>query len=110
MSKVILIAALLATAGCVTRPIVSTPPVACSAIVPQSWSAGVDAEPIPVTPDLTLYLGKPLTDAVAAFIAAPYAQAYAGADARLVAANGRTKDAIGIVAQCEASVNQARIK
>lgn len=108
MRALICIAGLLLTGGCVTRPIVSTPPAACAALVPERWAAGVDAEPIPDTPDLTPYMGKPLTDSVAAFIAAPYAQAYAGADARLGMANGRTRDAIGIFSNCESAVNAAR--
>lgn len=110
MRSLIVIAAMLAVTACGPRPIVSTPPASCASIVPPSWAAGVDAEPIPVTPDLTAYLNKPLTDAIAAYIAAPYAQAYAGADMRLSQANGRTEDAIAIVRECERAVNAARPK
>jgi len=109
MRALILMTALM-TAACGPRPVVTTPPAACSALLPPSWAQGVAAEPIPMTPDLSPFLGKPLTDAIAAYIAAPYAQAYAGADGRLSQANGRTQDAILIVSQCEAAVNAARVK
>lgn len=109
MRKIILIAlALGACSG--PRPIVSTPPAACSALLPKSWSVGVEAEPIPTSPDISSMLGKPLTDVMAAYIAAPFAQAYAGADAKLAVANGRTSDAILVFANCETQVNSARLK
>lgn len=96
MRTILLAFASLSLAGCVTRPVVSTPPAACAGLVPQDWINGVDAEPIPDT-------GKTDLDAAKA-----WAGAYVGQSGRLQIANGRTADAIAIFRNCEALVNQAR--
>lgn len=81
----------LAVSGCITRPVISTPPAACSTLVPQSWKEGIEGYPIPS--------GASLSEWQAAFI---------GQAGRLEMANGRTKDVIGMQERCEALVNSAR--
>lgn len=87
----------LALAACVDRPVVTAPRAACASLIPEGWKAGVAAEPIPD-------VGKTDLDAAKA-----YAQAFVGQTGKLEAANGRTADAISIMAKCEALANASRV-
>jgi hypothetical protein len=82
MKPMILIAAVL-LAGCAT-PVVTTQPSSCSSLLPQEWQQGVAGAPLPE--------GDTVGDWVA------FGDAQTG---KLDQANGRTKDAIGIVGRCE---------
>ena len=64
--------------------------VACSSLVPSDWKEGVPGAPLPD--------GNTVGDWVA------FADAQTG---RLDVANGRTRDALGIVERCEARDAQA---
>lgn len=66
-------------------PIVTTQSAACSTLLPTEWSQGVAPAPLPDG------------DTVGDWIA--FGDAQTG---KLDQANGRTKDAIGIVSRCEA--------
>lgn len=69
--------------ACAT-PIVTAQSAACSALLPNDWRLGVSPAPLPD--------GDTVGDWVA------FADAQTG---RLDQANGRTRDAIGIVERCE---------
>jgi hypothetical protein len=70
-------------AGC-AAPIVTSTPNSCSTLLPDDWQQGVAGAPLPD--------GDTVGDWVA------FGDAQTG---KLDQANGRTKDAIGIVARCE---------
>lgn len=109
MQKALLIFAALCLTGCASKPpIVTIPPVSCADLIPSDWAKGIDAAPIP--PEAIFVPGTPVTEAVAADLIAPWAAAYADTSSGLEKANGRVQDAIGIVRQCEAKVNAARVK
>ena len=72
------------------RPIVTPSAAACSALLPPEWREGVAGAPLPE--------GQTVGD----WIAFGDAQT-----ARLDSANGRTRDAIGIVSRCEARDREA---
>lgn len=78
---------LLLTPGCApfvsAGPIVATPS-ACSSLIPDSWSAGVEAAPLPD--------GTTVGDWIA------FGDAQTG---RLDVANGRQADTLAIIARCE---------
>lgn len=98
MNRALIAAALaLALTGCISRPIVSTPPARCASLIPDSWSEGVEAAPVPDTAQLTLL------DQVKA-----WASAYVAMGGQLEKANGRTADTVTIVQRCETLVNEAR--
>ena len=98
-----------ALTGCINRPIVSIPPASCAQLVPAEWAEGVEAAPIPANePQISEWLGKPLTAAMVAAIVAPWATGYVAMSGQLTKANGRTADAVTIVSRCEAMVNAAR--
>jgi hypothetical protein len=82
----ILLCATLASGACASGPRIVTPSdAACSALLPQEWRQGVEGAELPAG------------DVVADWIA--FGDAQTG---RLDQANGRTRDAIGIVERCEA--------
>lgn len=83
-------------AGCSPAPIISTPPAACSRMLPEAWRTPIEGTPIPDT-------GKMDLDAAKA-----WAQAYVSESGKLEIANGRVVDAIGIFERCEALQNGAR--
>ena len=76
---------LLACAACVGAPPIAAIPSACSTLIPASWHAPVPGAPLPG--------GRTVGD----WIAFGDAQT-----AQLDKANGRTGDALDIVARCEA--------
>lgn len=84
------------------------PPASCSKIVPDSWREGVEAAPIPDNTPIAEWLGKPLTQVMAAAILAPWAAGYTAMSGQLEKANGRTVDTIDIIVRCETLVNDAR--
>ncbi len=86
----------------------ATPPATCNRLIPDSWKEGVQAAPIPSNAPVAEWIGKPLTQAMAAAIAAPWAAAYVAMSGQLEKANGRTVDTIEIGATCEALANEAR--
>ena len=82
----LLLCAMPGLTGCAgAPPIVTTPAAACAALLPSGWKAGVAGAPLPGG------------DTVGEWIA--FADAQTG---KLDEANGRTRDAIGIVERCEA--------
>lgn len=87
--RTMLLIPLLATQGCALfaggRPIVTPSAAACSTLLPTEWTQGVAGADLPD--------GNTVGD----WIAFGDAQT-----ARLDQANGRTRDAIGIVGRCEA--------
>ena len=86
MFGLILLCAMLALAGCAGGPpIVTMSGADCAALLPNEWRQGVVAAPLP---DGVTTVG----DWVA------FADAQTG---KLDEANGRTRDAIGIVERCE---------
>ena len=91
----ILLSMPLAVAACAggTR-IVAAPPAPCTSLVPEAWQDGVEGAPLPG--------GRTVGDWVV------FGDAQTG---KLDQANGRTRDAIGIVRRCEerdrAAVKQA---
>ena len=96
MFGLILLCAMPALAGCAAGPpIVTVSGAGCAALLPIEWRAGVIPAPLPD--------GVTVGDWVA------FADAQTG---KLDEANGRTRDAIGIVERCEArdadAVNKAR--
>ena len=64
--------------------------------------------PLPQEADTSTWIGKPLTDAMAAAIVAPWASWGVAQTGQLDKANGRTADTVWIIQQCEARVNAAR--
>jgi hypothetical protein len=82
--RTILAAIALSLSAC-AAPIVTTTPVACAALLPPDWKDGVAGAPLPDG------------DTVADWEV--FADAQTG---KLDQANGRTKDAIGIIERCEA--------
>lgn len=107
MRKMLMLCAALSLPACASkRPIVSTPLAACSSLTPSEWAAGVEAASIPDNAPVTL--GVPLTDELVAMIVAPWASAYVAMSGQLEKANGRTKDAMTIQANCEKMVNASR--
>ncbi len=98
MTRIALCAALALTlTGCISRPVVTSPPARCASLVPPSWAEGVEATPVPDTSDLSLL------DQLKA-----WAGAYVAMGGQLQKANGRTADAVQIVQRCEEMVNEAR--
>lgn len=81
----VLIVVLAALTGCAGAPIVTATPSSCSSLLPQSWKDGVAGAPLPD--------GNTVADWVV------FSEQQTG---KLDQANGRTKDAIGIVERCEA--------
>lgn len=113
MTRLLISATLgLALTGCglISRPIVTTPPARCAALVPQGWAEGVEAAPVPADQSalIATLLGKPLTEVGAAALISPWASAYVQQDAQLSKANGRVADAMAIFQNCEKLVNAAR--
>lgn len=86
MKILFIAAASLALAACLTRPVVTTQQISCTALVPSDWKQGVMGIPLPG-----------LDSAVGELWSALDAQT-----GKLDQANGHTKDAIGIVERCEA--------
>ena len=87
----ILLCAMPVLAGCAAGPpIVTMSGAGCAAMLPAEWRAGVMPAPLPE--------GVTVGDWVA------FADAQTG---KLDDANGRTRDAIGIVERCEARDNDA---
>jgi len=85
MLRLIPLLAMLGCAACVGGPpIVTTSAASCSSLLPDSWKQGVAAAPLPD--------GNTVGDWIA------FGDAQTG---KLDQANGRTKDAIGIVERCE---------
>lgn len=98
MRKMLMLSVMLCLPACASKPpILTTPPARCSTLLPDSWSEGVEAAPVPDTTGLDL-LGQ----------VKAWASAYVQADAALSKANGRTIDAVGIVKRCEDMINAAR--
>ena len=86
MFGLILLCAVLALAGCAAGPpIVTISGAGCAALLPTEWHSGVVAAPLP--------------DGVTVGDWVTFADAQTG---KLDEANGRTRDAIGIVERCEA--------
>lgn len=86
MIRSILPSAMLALTGCAGGPpIVTTSGAGCATLLPDEWRDGVAAAPLPD--------GVTIGDWIA------FADAQTG---KLDEANGRTRDAIGIVERCEA--------
>jgi hypothetical protein len=81
----ILAASALSLSACAGTPIVTATPSSCAALLPSEWKQGVAGAPLPAG------------DTVADWEV--FADAQTG---KLDQANGRTKDAIGIVERCEA--------
>ena len=83
----ILLSALLAAglSACATQPVAYLNASPCSQLVPESWAAGVSSAPLPAN------------DTVGEWVAFGDAQT-----AQLDKANGRTADALAIVAKWEA--------
>jgi hypothetical protein len=81
-SKVVLLACMLS--ACAGAPIVTATPSSCATLLPSDWKQGVAGAPLPQG------------DTVADWEV--FADAQTG---KLDQANGRTKDAIGIVERCE---------
>ena len=93
MRQSILLFAMPALAACVGGPpIVTTSGAGCAMLLPAEWRAGIVAAPLPD--------GVTVGDWVA------FADAQTG---KLDEANGRTRDAIGIVERCEGR-NAAAVK
>ena len=85
MRQLTLLCAMPALVGCVGGPpIVTMSGAGCAALLPSEWRGGVIAAPLPD--------GDTVGDWVA------FADAQTG---KLDEANGRTRDAIGIVERCE---------
>ena len=85
----LLVPMLLAVTGCVTSPPIFAPTSRCSELVPAEWREGVGHAPAPAQ----------LIDALAqlkAWIGFGTAEA-----AKVEAANGRTRDTLGIIERCE---------
>ena len=83
--RTILAASALSLSACAATPIVTAAPSSCASLLPQEWMQGVAGAPLPD--------GNTVADWEV------FADAQTG---RLDQANGRTKDAIGIVERCEA--------
>lgn len=83
--KTILAAAALSLSACAGPPIVSASSASCAALLPPDWKQGVAGAPLPD--------GNTVADWIV------FGDAQTG---KLDQANGRTKDAIGIVERCEA--------
>lgn len=83
--RMILAASALSLSACAGAPIVTAAPSSCAALLPSEWKTGVAGAPLPAG------------DTVADWEV--FADAQTG---KLDQANGRTKDAIGIVERCEA--------
>jgi hypothetical protein len=81
----ILAASALSLSACAGTPIVTATPSSCAALLPSEWKDGIAGAPLPAG------------DTVADWEV--FADAQTG---KLDQANGRTKDAIGIVERCEA--------
>lgn len=83
--RTILAASALSLSACAGAPVVTAAPSSCAVLIPSEWKEGVAGAPLPQG------------DTVADW--AVFADAQTG---RLDQANGRTKDAIGILERCEA--------
>jgi hypothetical protein len=84
MKRAIIILAFVHLAACAPPTVLATPN-SCSSLLPAEWRQGVAGAPLPD--------GNTVGDWVS------FADAQTG---KLDQANGRTKDAIGIVERCEA--------
>ncbi len=115
MRLIPLASTLLAVTACASSPVIVADPSACADLVPADWAKGVPGAAPPAS--------LPPVPA-AATAAEQLAQAMIGLKSwtafgvdqsnRLDQANGRTADAIGIIARCEArdaaAVRKARPK
>jgi hypothetical protein len=84
MKTILAASASLALAACAGAPIVTASPSSCAMLLPPEWKQGVAGAPLPE--------GNTVGDWEV------FADAQTG---KLDQANGRTKDAIGIVERCE---------
>jgi hypothetical protein len=80
----------LSLSACAGTPIVTAAPSSCASLLPKEWKQGVAGAPLPD--------GNTVADWEV------FADAQTG---KLDQANGRTKDAIGIVERCEARDKEA---
>lgn len=85
----LLLLMLPAVVGCVQSPPIFAPPPACSSLLPADWASPVADAPAPG-------FGSAALDLLKAWIGYGV-----GETGQLAKANGRTRDAIGIVARCE---------
>lgn len=88
--RTILAVSILSLSACAGPPVVTASSVACSSLLPSEWKQGVAGAPLPD--------GNTVGDWEV------FADAQTG---KLDVANGRTRDAIGIVERCEARDAQA---
>lgn len=84
LALAMIVAALLSSA-CMGPPVLSASSAGCSSLIPEDWKEGVAGAPLPES------------DTAGDWIS--FGDAQTG---KLDQANGRTKDAIGIVERCEA--------
>ena len=83
--KAIIISVAATSLSACAAPIVTTSPSSCSSLLPQEWKQGVAGADLPD--------GNTVGDWIA------FGDAQTG---KLDQANGRTKDAMGIIERCEA--------
>ena len=91
----VLLPMLLAAAACVRSPPIYAPPPPCSSLIPDDWRTPVKDAPAPELADddstrLRAWIGFGL-----------------GQTGQLRIANGRTRDALGIIDRCEARDREA---
>jgi hypothetical protein len=100
-NRLMLVASLmLAVAACVGSPVIVATPSACSTLLPDEWKKGVEHAP---TPDAAPAKPSDQTGLIAWTLNELKKWTGFGVDeaSRVDQANGRTKDAIGIVERCE---------
>lgn len=85
VSRFLIVAATVSFLSACAAPIVTTSPSSCSTLLPQEWKQGVAGADLPD--------GNTVGDWIA------FGDAQTG---KLDQANGRTKDAMGIIERCEA--------
>ena len=104
---------MLAVTACAGSPVIVASPSACADLIPADWEKGVGQAEIPApAPPKAATVGEQLAQAVDEL------KAWVGfgveQGARIDQADGRTRDAIGIVRRCEArdatAVKRARPK
>lgn len=98
----------LALTGCVGSTVISAGPSACAELVPAEWEQGVEhapapepAGPAPAASDVPGRLAWTLEE-LKKWTGFAVSEA-----SRVDQANGRTRDAVGIVRRCEARDRQA---
>lgn len=101
----LLVVAPIVMAAQACSSIVTTPPAKCAELIPREWAEGVTGTPLPTFTTIDQIADPRLR---AELESREWQKAFVGQSTRLEMANGRGKDTIFIITNCERLHNEAR--